>query len=156
VLAFVQLPVTSWRPGHGEQDLRAGLARCPSIAAGLAGAELSSRVVGTRDLPTYFRQAAGTGWALVGDAAHHKDPLAARGISDAFLAAELLADHIIRGWDGDLDRALQLYAAEVIRQLAPAAYLNEELAGLDLPAPQAIRTWQALQATERQGHIAVG
>jgi 2-polyprenyl-6-methoxyphenol hydroxylase-like FAD-dependent oxidoreductase len=134
VLAFVQLPVTAWRPRQGEQDLRAGLARCPSVAAGLDNAELSGRVVGVRDLPTYFRQAAGTGWGLVGDAAHHKDPLAARGISDALLGAELLADHVLRGWDNDLDQALHLYAAELTRMLQPTAYLNDELARLDLPA----------------------
>lgn len=150
VLAFVQLPVTAWRPGRGEQDLRAGLARCPSVTAGLDNAELSGRVVGVRDLPTYFRRAAGTGWALVGDAAHHKDPLAARGISDALFGAELLAGHVLRGWDNDLDQALHLYAAELTRMLEPTAYLNDELAGLDLPAEQARRTWQALQATERQ------
>jgi flavin-dependent dehydrogenase len=150
VLAFVQLAVTAWRPGQGEQDLRAGLARCPSVAAGLDNAELAGPVVGVRDLPTYFRRAAGTGWALVGDAAHHKDPLAARGISDALLGAELLADHVLRGWDNDLDQALHLYAAELTRVLRPTAYLNDKLAGLDLPAEQARRTWQALQATEGQ------
>jgi 2-polyprenyl-6-methoxyphenol hydroxylase-like FAD-dependent oxidoreductase len=150
VLAFVQLPVAAWRPGRGEQDLRAGLARCPSVAAGLDSADLSSRVIGVRDLPAYFRRAAGTGWALVGDAAHHKDPLAARGISDALLGAELLADHILRGWDNDLDQALHRYAAHLTRMLQPAAHLTEELAGLDLPAERARRTWQALQAAERQ------
>ena len=150
VLAFVQLPVTAWRPGQGEQDLRVGLKRCPSVAAGLDNAELSGRVAGVRDLPTYFRRAVGTGWALVGDAAHHKDPLAARGISDALLGAELLADQVLRGWDNDLDGALHLYAAELTRMLQPTAYLNDELAGLDLPAEQARRTWQALQAAERQ------
>jgi 2-polyprenyl-6-methoxyphenol hydroxylase-like FAD-dependent oxidoreductase len=149
VLAFAQLPVTAWRRGQGEQDLRAGLARCPSVAAGLDNAELSGRVVGVRDLPTYFRRAAGTGWALVGDAAHHKDPLAARGISDALLGAELLADHVLRGWDNDLDQALHLYAAELTRMLQPTAHLNDELARLDLPAEQARRTWQALQNIER-------
>jgi flavin-dependent dehydrogenase len=154
VLAFVQLPVTAWRPGQGEHDLRAGLARCPSIAAGLDHAELAGRVVGVRDLPTYFRQAAGTGWALVGDAAHHKDPLAARGISDALLGAELLADHVLRGWDNDLDQALHGYAAELTGTLRQAAYLNNQLARLDLPADQARRTWQELQTTERQSHPA--
>ena len=152
VLAFVQLPVSAWRPGQGEHDLRAGLARCPSVAAGLPTAELSGRAVGARDLPTYFRRAAGTGWALVGDAAHHKDPLAARGISDALLGAELLAGHIRRGWDDDLDQALQRYAAELTGLLQPAADLNDKLAGLDLPADQARRTWLALQATEQSPH----
>jgi 2-polyprenyl-6-methoxyphenol hydroxylase-like FAD-dependent oxidoreductase len=150
VLAFVQLPVAAWRPGQGEQELRAGLERCPSVAAGLRSAELSGRVVGVRDLPSYFRQAAGAGWALVGDAAHHKDPLAARGIADALLGAELLANHVRHGWDDDLDQALQLYAAELTRLLRPTTNLNDELAGLQLPAEQARRTWQALQAAERQ------
>jgi flavin-dependent dehydrogenase len=150
VLAFVQLPVGAWRPGRGAQDLRAGLERCPSVAAALAGAALSGRVGGVRDLPSYFRRAAGPGWALVGDAAHHKDPLAARGIADALLGAELLADHVLRGWDNDLDEALSGYPAELMRTLQPAAVLNDRLAGLDLPAEQARGTWQALQAAERQ------
>jgi flavin-dependent dehydrogenase len=154
VLAFAQLPVTAWRPGHGEQDLRAGLERCPSVAAGLGHAELAGRVVGVRDLPTYFRRAAGTGWALVGDAAHHKDPLAARGIADALLGADLLAGHVLRGWDNDLDQALDRYAAQLTRMLRPAAHLNHQLAGLDLAANRARRTWQALQATERQSYPA--
>jgi 2-polyprenyl-6-methoxyphenol hydroxylase-like FAD-dependent oxidoreductase len=111
-------------------------------------------VVGVRDLPTYFRRAAGTGWALVGDAAHHKDPLAARGISGALLGAELLAGHVLHGWDNDLDQALDLYAAEPSRTLQPTADLNDQLAGLDLPPEQARRTWQALQATERQSYPA--
>ena len=58
VLAFVQLPVTAWRPGRGEQDLRAGLGRCPSVAAALEDAALSGRVIGVRDLPSYFRRPA--------------------------------------------------------------------------------------------------
>jgi flavin-dependent dehydrogenase len=150
VLAFVQLPVTAWRPGRGEEDLRAGLERCPSVAAALEHAALSGGVVGVRDLPTYFRRAAGAGWALVGDAAHHKDPLAARGIADALLGAELLADFVLRGWDHELDEALHVYAAELTRMLQPTTYLNDQLAGLDLPAEQARSTWRALQAAERQ------
>ena len=132
VLAFVQLPVTAWRPGRGEQDLRAGLERCPSVAAALDNAALSGRVAGVRDLPTYFRRAAGAGWALVGDAAHHKDPLAARGIADALLGAELLADYLLRGWDNDLDEALRAYAAELMRMLQPTAFLNDQPARLRL------------------------
>jgi 2-polyprenyl-6-methoxyphenol hydroxylase-like FAD-dependent oxidoreductase len=33
---------------------------------------------------TFCRTASGPGWALVGDAGHHKDPLIARGIADTF------------------------------------------------------------------------
>ena len=46
---------------------------------------------GTHKLPNHFRQCHGEGWALVGDAAYHRDPLTGMGIGDAFLGAELLA-----------------------------------------------------------------
>ena len=50
---------------------------------------------------------------------------------------------------GGLDQALRLYAAELTRMLQPTALLDHQLAGLNLPAEQARRAWQALQATER-------
>ena len=151
VLAFVQLPVTAWRRGRGEQDLRAGPSsaaqawrprwRAPRCRAGWSA---------SATCPPTSAESAGAGWALVGDAAHHKDPLAARGIADALLGAELLADYVLRGWDNDLDEALRGYPAELMRVLQPAAFLNDQLAGLDLPAEQARGTWQALEIAERQ------
>lgn len=48
-------------------------------------------------MPGQFRQAAGPGWALVGDAGYFKDPYAAHGISDALRDAELLANAVITG-----------------------------------------------------------
>jgi flavin-dependent dehydrogenase len=150
VLAFVQLPVTAWRHRHGEPDYHAGLRRCPTVADALGGARRRGRVLGAKDLPTFFRQATGSGWVLVGDAAHHKDPFAARGIADALLGAQLLADHALRGWDHDLDQALRCYAIDLGRLLAPTAQLNDQLAGLDQPAPHARLILQALWAAEHQ------
>jgi flavin-dependent dehydrogenase len=46
------------------------------------------QIMGMRDLPNYFRKPYGEGWALVGDAGYHKDPIIAQGISDAFRSAE--------------------------------------------------------------------
>ena len=48
----------------------------------------------------------GPGWALVGDAGYHKDPITAQGMLDAFRDAELLAEAIDAGLDGDLEAAL--------------------------------------------------
>jgi flavin-dependent dehydrogenase len=48
-------------------------------------------------LPNFYRRSAGPGWALVGDAAYHKDPTTGMGIADAFLGAELLAHAIDDG-----------------------------------------------------------
>ncbi|MFG1952711.1 NAD(P)/FAD-dependent oxidoreductase [Micromonospora sp. NPDC048830] len=39
----------------------------------------------------FFREACGPGWALVGDAGHRTDPIAASGITQAFHQAEMLA-----------------------------------------------------------------
>ncbi|MER5605943.1 NAD(P)/FAD-dependent oxidoreductase [Micromonospora tulbaghiae] len=51
-------------------------------------------VHGTGDQQNFFRRAHGPGWALAGDAGHHKDSLTARGISDAFMQADLLAETV--------------------------------------------------------------
>ena len=148
VLAFVQLPVAGWRPGQGHQQLRDGLRACRTVGDALGPARLASPVVGARDLPVYFRQAAGADWALVGDAAHHKDPLAARGIADALLGAELLTGYVLQGWAGDLPGALSAYSGEVRRLLQPTADLNDRLARLDLTGDGLRSGWQALHAAE--------
>jgi 2-polyprenyl-6-methoxyphenol hydroxylase-like FAD-dependent oxidoreductase len=44
---------------------------------------------------SWIRQAAGPGWALVGDAAYFKDPITAHGITDALRDAELLARAVL-------------------------------------------------------------
>jgi len=57
----------------------------------------------------FFRQAAGPGWALIGDAGHFKDPTPGQGISDALHQSETLAPTIERalgdGGGDDLLRA---------------------------------------------------
>jgi 2-polyprenyl-6-methoxyphenol hydroxylase-like FAD-dependent oxidoreductase len=50
----------------------------------------------------HIRQAAGPGWALVGDAGYFKDPLTAHGITDALRDAEVLADLAMAGTDAGL------------------------------------------------------
>jgi 2-polyprenyl-6-methoxyphenol hydroxylase-like FAD-dependent oxidoreductase len=56
----------------------------------------------------YFRESAGPGWVLVGDAGHFKDFSPGQGISDALRQARQLADDIDHGLRaGDLDSAMQ-------------------------------------------------
>jgi flavin-dependent dehydrogenase len=57
------------------RELRSRLA----FADLLGSAVIAEPLRGTAALPTFFRTASGPGWALVGDAGHHKDPLIARG-----------------------------------------------------------------------------
>ncbi len=60
----------------------------------------------------YYRRSNGPGWALVGDAGYHKDPFTGWGITDAFLYAELLADHLHQGLSQErpVDDAVADYA----------------------------------------------
>jgi hypothetical protein len=54
------------------------------------------RIRGMGDLPNFFRKPCGDGWALVGDAGYHKDPILAQGISDAFRSSEWWPMHYMR------------------------------------------------------------
>lgn len=56
---------------------------------------------GMADLPNFFRKPYGPGWALVGDAGHHKDPVVAHGITNAFFAADILAEAVHAGLAGE-------------------------------------------------------
>jgi flavin-dependent dehydrogenase len=72
----------------------------PDLYERVRGGKLAHRFMGTGDLPNFFRKPYGPGWALVGDAGAHKDPITAQGITDAFRDAELLADAIDAGFSG--------------------------------------------------------
>jgi flavin-dependent dehydrogenase len=94
-----------------EHNFYAALDRVPEFAARVRGGTRAERWVGTADLPNFFRKPFGAGWALVGDAGYHKDPVTANGISDAFRDADLLAEAIDAGFTGrlPLDQALAAY-----------------------------------------------
>jgi 2-polyprenyl-6-methoxyphenol hydroxylase-like FAD-dependent oxidoreductase len=72
------------------------------IAATLAGAKRVGRLHFLSEYPLFFRESAGLGWVLVGDAGHFKDPAGAQGISDALRQSERLASAIVQGTDGAL------------------------------------------------------
>ncbi|MDQ6798106.1 MAG: FAD-dependent monooxygenase [Actinomycetota bacterium] len=67
------------------------VARCPQLTDVLAGARRTARPRGISSFSGFFRESAGPGWVLVGDAGHFKDPAPGQGISDAFRQGEMLA-----------------------------------------------------------------
>jgi flavin-dependent dehydrogenase len=75
-----------------EGNFLATMALAPESAERVRAARRESRFVGSAELPGYFRKPFGPGWALVGDAGYHKNPITAMGISDAFRDAKLLTD----------------------------------------------------------------
>lgn len=96
-----------------EREAAAHLAVFPDAEARLARAVRSERLQSTGDLGGFYRESAGAGWALVGDAGFTKDPTPGRGITDAFAAADLLSDAIVAGLDRrEIDASLRHYAYE--------------------------------------------
>ena len=63
----------------------------PELADRLRDAARTSPVRGMLRAPNQIRRGIGPGWALVGDAAYHRDPVSGHGLSDAYRDAELLA-----------------------------------------------------------------
>ena len=109
----------------------------PSLLARVQRGRRETSFKGTHRLPNFYRDCAGPGWALVGDAAYHRDPLTGMGIGDAFLGAELLADAVHAGLAGDLDSALAGYQ-EVLREKTGAVFEYTLMsAALKDPQPQA-------------------
>jgi len=99
---YVAWPHREFRQARNdaEHNFRAALALVPGLADAVASGHREQRFVGTDDLPNYYRTSAGPGWALAGDAGHHRDPSTGMGMSDAFVAAELLAEAIHEGLIG--------------------------------------------------------
>ena len=116
----------------------------------LGDARITERLRGSGDLPNFFRRSAGPGWVLVGDAGHHKDPLIARGITDAFRDADLVAEIVTAHWDDDLDAGLAEYPRHRDRAAMPLAEANHALAQLNEPADVFTRHWLAAGALEEQ------
>ena len=94
-----------------EGRFHAALELIPGLREAAAAGHREARFTGTADLPSFYRASAGPGWALAGDAGHHKDPCTGMGMSDAFLAADLLADAIHQALSGHqpMDQALACY-----------------------------------------------
>jgi 2-polyprenyl-6-methoxyphenol hydroxylase-like FAD-dependent oxidoreductase len=102
----------------------------PDLAERVAAGTVTDRVRGTVGLPNHVRRAAGPGWALVGDAGYHRDPITAHGMTDAFRDAELLAVEVDRTLSGDSTEGEALAAYQEARDVALARTfaLTRELA----------------------------
>jgi len=92
---------------------------------------------GTHRLPNRYQACWGEGWALVGDAAYHRDPLTGMGIGDAFLGADLLAAAIDAGLRADLASALAGYQQALWDRTGHVFDYTIQSAALKDPAPLA-------------------
>jgi flavin-dependent dehydrogenase len=124
-----------------------GAATLPWIADRLASARQVGRFIGTGDVDGFFRTACGPGWALLGDAGYHKDPITAQGMTDALLHAELLAAAIVRGLSegNTLDDALSDYGRRRDAKARPMYAMTSDLARLAPPSADMVALVSALQ-----------
>jgi flavin-dependent dehydrogenase len=154
-------------PAGAFDDLVARAA--PALADRLRGARRTTPVRGAVRPPNQLRQAFGPGWALVGDAGYHRDPITGHGISDAFRDAELLAvalDRALRGeaYDTAALASYQRQRDEALRELFD---ITCALAGFPAPgefvglqrrlsaAIEAESTWLAARPVPGERQLAV-
>src|SRR5215470_11362930 len=130
-----------------ERSFHDALALAPQLAERLGTGERADRFYGIGDLPFYYRKPYGAGWALVGDAGYHKDPITAQGITDAFRDAELLADALDAGYTGTrpLDDACANYERVRNEETRGLYELTYEFASLAPPSPEQQALFGALR-----------
>ena len=122
----------------------------PEFAERVRQARRETRFVGTRDLPNFFRRPYGPGWALVGDAGYHKDPITAFGMTDAFRDAEALAGALDDVFTGarEHDAALASYQQARDDAVLPLYELTCDLARLEPAPPDMQQLFGAVQTSQ--------
>jgi 2-polyprenyl-6-methoxyphenol hydroxylase-like FAD-dependent oxidoreductase len=122
----------------------------PEFAEQVHAATRETRFVGSGNLPGFFRQPYGPGWALVGDAGHHKHPITGFGISDAFRDAELLASALDDCFAGrrPYEEALAGYQLERDELALPLYELTCDFAKLEPPPPDLQQLIAAMQGNQ--------
>lgn len=108
-----------------------------------------------RNIGNLYREAGGPGWALVGDALHHKDPLDGQGIYDALFTGKALAE-AIGVWKragASWERALEGYETAVRAETYPMYLATLERVRLELYTPRpdwAYKTWVRWVSTDAE------
>ena len=142
-LAFVNQTV----PAHEAERYRGRMAdayaetiaEIPHLADRLAHAERVERFRWAPPGDGFFRVPFGPGWALVGDAGYHLDPITAQGMLDAFRDAELLATAVDHGLHGNLDHELVGYQQARDRAAMPMYDYTANLANVAVPPPAEVQ-----------------
>jgi 2-polyprenyl-6-methoxyphenol hydroxylase-like FAD-dependent oxidoreductase len=133
-------PVEEFRANRSdiEGNLFAALELAPEFAERVHAATRESRYVGSAELPGYLRTPYGPGWALVGDAGYHKNPITAMGINDAFRDAELLAGALDDAFSErrPYDEAMSEYQRARDRDALPVYEFTDDFAQLRPPPPE--------------------
>ena len=128
------------------------------LGARIRSGRRAERFRGTPDLPSYFRQPHGPGWALVGDAGLLLDPVTGQGISHALRDAELLADAVADGLGGicPLGTAFARYHRARDKAARPMYDFTARLAAINPPTPAEMALFRALSQRQEDSDAFVG
>ncbi|MFD1948427.1 NAD(P)/FAD-dependent oxidoreductase [Nocardioides aestuarii] len=125
------------RAGARRTEVWRGLMRqaAPGLADRVDAGVVTAPLRGTVSLPHHVRQAGGPGWALVGDAGYHRDPITSHGMTDAFRDAELLTAAVGRLLNDPAEEsaALAEYGERRDAMLARTYALTRELSAFPDP-----------------------
>ncbi|HEY8002084.1 MAG TPA: FAD-dependent monooxygenase [Solirubrobacterales bacterium] len=121
-----------------EANFFATMDLAPEFAERVRAATRESKFVGSAELPGYFRKPFGPGWALVGDAGYHKNPITAMGINDAFRDAELVAAALDDAISGrrPYEAGMSDYQRTRDGEAMPVYEFTDEFAQLRPPPPE--------------------
>jgi flavin-dependent dehydrogenase len=130
-----------------EANYLAAFDALPELRDELFSGRREERIYGTGDVPNFFRKPYGPGWALVGDAGYHKDPVLAQGISDALSHSAILNRSLEDVFEGraDWNTALAGYEAARNAEVGPIYELNAGFASLHPPPPETAALLAALR-----------
>jgi 2-polyprenyl-6-methoxyphenol hydroxylase-like FAD-dependent oxidoreductase len=133
-----------------EASFFATIALAPEFAERVHAATRESRFVGSAELPGYLRKPFGPGWALIGDAGYHKNPITAMGINDAFRDADLLTDALDDAFSGQrtYDEAMAAYQHARDRAALPVYEFTDDFAQLRPPPPELAQLLGAMQGNQ--------
>jgi 2-polyprenyl-6-methoxyphenol hydroxylase-like FAD-dependent oxidoreductase len=120
-----------------EGNFFAAMDLAPAFAERVRAAKRESKFIGSADLPGYFRKPFGSGWALLGDAGYHKNPITAMGINDAFRDAELVAGALDDAFSGrrSYEEGMREYQEVRDREAKPVYDFTDDFAQLQPPPP---------------------
>ncbi|MEH2294092.1 NAD(P)/FAD-dependent oxidoreductase [Nostoc sp.] len=145
---FVQFPYHEFQEFRKdiEGNFLKTLELTPDLAKLASNAQRQEPFVGTSNNINFFRKAFGNGWALVGDARYHRDPLTAQGITNSFQDAQVLADAIDTAFSGyqPLEVTLAGYELQRDAEVMPIYDLTCQLAALEPLPPFMLQLLNAL------------
>jgi len=121
-----------------EASMQLGFDTVPGLGERMRAATRIGKPSGFAGRESFYRKPWGPGWALAGDAGHHKDPLMGQGMTDAFRDAGSLAAAIDHGLSGRVSMDEALATFQTNRDTATAMmYQITNMLAKDLdPAPE--------------------